>query len=59
MEEVGEHVDDHQVQIAAELDRRGLAVSAHVDELSLDLLLDAAGRSVMRSSEKPALKLVA
>lgn len=31
----GEHVDDHQLQIARELAARGLAVSAEADQLSL------------------------
>lgn len=43
-----EHVDDHQAQIAEELDRRSLAVYREVDDLSLGDLLAAAGRSVER-----------
>jgi len=42
----GEHVDDHQTQIAAELGNRGLAVSAEADELTLEHLLAAAATSV-------------
>lgn len=42
----GEHVDDHQTQIAGELDRRGLAVSVEADELTLDHLLTAASSQV-------------
>ena len=42
----GEHVDDHQIQIARELDGRGLALSIEADDLTLENLLDAAGRRV-------------
>lgn len=42
----GEHVDDHQTQIASELAGRGLAISAEADELCLDHLLTAASRVV-------------
>jgi UDP-N-acetylglucosamine--N-acetylmuramyl-(pentapeptide) pyrophosphoryl-undecaprenol N-acetylglucosamine transferase len=37
----GEHVDDHQTQIATELGNRGLAISTEADELTLDHLLAA------------------
>lgn len=48
----GEHTDDHQVLIAAELERRGLAVHAELEELSRDhLLRAAAGRVVGRQGE--------
>lgn len=42
----GEHVDDHQIQIARELSGRDLALSVEADELTLAHLLDAAGRQV-------------
>lgn len=42
----GEHVDDHQTQIAEELAGRGLAISADADQLTLDHLLAAATRRV-------------
>lgn len=42
----GEHVDDHQTQIAAELASRGLAVSAEADELTLDHLVAASTAQV-------------
>jgi UDP-N-acetylglucosamine--N-acetylmuramyl-(pentapeptide) pyrophosphoryl-undecaprenol N-acetylglucosamine transferase len=42
----GEHVDDHQTQIATELGNRGLAVSAEADELTLDHLLAASATPV-------------
>ena len=38
----GEHVDDHQTQIAGELGRRALAVSVEAEELTLEHLLAAA-----------------
>ena len=44
----GEHIDDHQAQIAAELSRRGLAISVQPEDLTLDHLRDAASRSVVR-----------
>lgn len=42
----GEHVDDHQTQIARELGARGLSRSVEADDLGLDDLLVAARRSV-------------
>lgn len=48
----GEHTDDHQVLIAAELERRGIAVHAPVEALSRDhLLRAAAGRVVSRQGD--------
>ncbi|MBF4461292.1 MULTISPECIES: glycosyltransferase [unclassified Rathayibacter] len=41
----GEHIDDHQIQIARELDRRGLAIAVAPDELTPELLLRAARRT--------------
>jgi UDP-N-acetylglucosamine transferase subunit ALG13 len=49
----GEHVDDHQTQIAAELGNRGLAVSAEADELTLDHLLAASATRVMTLPTDP------
>jgi UDP-N-acetylglucosamine transferase subunit ALG13 len=43
-----EHVDDHQVQIAAELERRGLALHRPADQLTLADLEAAAARSTVR-----------
>jgi UDP-N-acetylglucosamine--N-acetylmuramyl-(pentapeptide) pyrophosphoryl-undecaprenol N-acetylglucosamine transferase len=51
---LGEHVDDHQPQIAEELSERGLAVSVDADELSLDDLLAAAAGSVTSPAQAPA-----
>lgn len=44
----GEHVDDHQVQIAAELSRRGLAVDCPPERLDLATLVAASVRSAQR-----------
>jgi UDP-N-acetylglucosamine transferase subunit ALG13 len=52
----GEHVDDHQTQIAQELARRGLSVSVEADALTRDDLLDAAGRSVGTLAADPPLR---
>jgi UDP-N-acetylglucosamine--N-acetylmuramyl-(pentapeptide) pyrophosphoryl-undecaprenol N-acetylglucosamine transferase len=52
----GEHVDDHQIQIARELARRGLSVSVDADALTRDDLLDAAGRAVTTVAEEPPLR---
>ncbi len=45
---LGEHVDDHQIQLCDDLVRRGLAVSVDAGEVSLEHLAEAAGRSVER-----------
>ncbi len=49
----GEHVDDHQTQIATELGNRGLAVSVEADELTLDHLLSASTTRVMTLPTDP------
>lgn len=49
----GEHVDDHQTQIARELADRGLALSVEADELSLDHLREAAGKHVVTLATTP------
>ena len=49
----GEHVDDHQIQIAGELGSRGLAVSVEADDLTLDHLLTAAARGVTTLAQDP------
>jgi UDP-N-acetylglucosamine--N-acetylmuramyl-(pentapeptide) pyrophosphoryl-undecaprenol N-acetylglucosamine transferase len=52
----GEHVDDHQIQIAEELARRGLALSVEADELSYgDLLAAASGRVAAVAHDPPLL----
>ncbi|HYI38532.1 MAG TPA: glycosyltransferase [Thermoleophilaceae bacterium] len=55
----GEHVDDHQQLIAAELARRDLAVAREVDELTLDDLERAARGRVQRTASPPPLELAA
>jgi UDP-N-acetylglucosamine transferase subunit ALG13 len=53
----GEHTDDHQEQIAAELTRRGLAVAADPDQLCADDLVAAAQLSADRVEDPPAYRL--
>jgi UDP-N-acetylglucosamine transferase subunit ALG13 len=45
----GEHVDDHQNQIATELDRRSLAINVTPDELTFETLQTAAASRVVHS----------
>jgi UDP-N-acetylglucosamine transferase subunit ALG13 len=45
----GEHVDDHQWEVAAALSSRGVAISVAVETLTLDDLREAASRSVVSS----------
>jgi UDP-N-acetylglucosamine--N-acetylmuramyl-(pentapeptide) pyrophosphoryl-undecaprenol N-acetylglucosamine transferase len=52
-----EHVDDHQVETAQMLMRRGLATAVEADELTLADLEVAAGRSVARDDTPPPLEL--
>jgi UDP-N-acetylglucosamine--N-acetylmuramyl-(pentapeptide) pyrophosphoryl-undecaprenol N-acetylglucosamine transferase len=42
----GEHVDDHQLQTAEQLGKRGLAVAVDADDLTLDHLMRAAATDV-------------
>jgi UDP-N-acetylglucosamine--N-acetylmuramyl-(pentapeptide) pyrophosphoryl-undecaprenol N-acetylglucosamine transferase len=51
-----EHIDDHQIQIAAELGDRGVAVVAEVDELDVEDLQDAAKMEVVRLSDPPPVE---
>jgi UDP-N-acetylglucosamine transferase subunit ALG13 len=51
--ERGEQIDDHQVQLAAELHQRGLALTREPDSLSADDLRTAAALQV-RQVERPA-----
>jgi UDP-N-acetylglucosamine transferase subunit ALG13 len=53
----GEHVDDHQLQIAKLLPELGLAVGARVQDLTADHLLIAARRRVMSTGDPPAFRL--
>lgn len=51
-----EHIDDHQIQIAAELGGRGVAVATEVDELGFEDLQRAAEVEVRRLSDPPPLE---
>lgn len=46
----GEHIDDHQQLTAAELERRGLAVTARVEDVTVDDLIRAASGQVINDS---------
>jgi UDP-N-acetylglucosamine transferase subunit ALG13 len=52
-----EHVDDHQLEIAAMLPALGLAVGARVEELTLDHLVQAAGTRVRDNGQTPDFRL--
>jgi UDP-N-acetylglucosamine--N-acetylmuramyl-(pentapeptide) pyrophosphoryl-undecaprenol N-acetylglucosamine transferase len=54
----GEAVDDHQVQIAAQLSQRGLAVTVDAEQITFDHLLGAASKRVGAPADPPAFKLV-
>jgi UDP-N-acetylglucosamine transferase subunit ALG13 len=49
----GEHVDDHQIQIASALQDRSLSVSVDADELTLGHLLAGAARRARTLAEDP------
>jgi len=51
----GEHVDDHQVQIAREMERRGLAFMQTPEELDEGVLLAASRRAVRTIGAPPML----
>jgi UDP-N-acetylglucosamine--N-acetylmuramyl-(pentapeptide) pyrophosphoryl-undecaprenol N-acetylglucosamine transferase len=53
----GEHIDDHQAEIAAGLESLGLAISRSPDEVSLSVLLAAASQSVTSTSSPAPLTL--
>ena len=53
----GEHVDDHQEQIARELERRGLALACDVDELEPARLWKAACARVRIAGNPPPFEL--
>lgn len=53
----GEVVDDHQIQIGAELARRGLAICCEVDELTAEHLVAAAALQVRRREHVAPLAL--
>lgn len=54
----GEQVDEHQPPLARELASRGLAVGAEVEELTLDVLHEAARQSARRRELPPRFELV-
>lgn len=51
--EFGEHIDDHQLQIAREIDRLGLGLVREVDSLTEKDLTIAAGLQIVRRKELP------
>ena len=53
----GENVDDHQSLISAELARRGLALDARPETLTLDDLSEAMRRRVVERADPPRLRL--
>ena len=53
----GEHVDDHQEQIASELERRGLAFVREADELTAADLLEAAARHAQPAANAAPFRL--
>lgn len=53
----GQHVDDHQFQTAAWLDKNGLALSRKIDELTEEDLFEAAGFEVVRHEKPRSLHL--
>jgi UDP-N-acetylglucosamine transferase subunit ALG13 len=55
--EHGEAVDDHQVQIAAQLSQRGLAIAVDAAELTFEHLTRAAGMTVHEPPDPPAFEL--
>jgi len=53
----GEHVDDHQLQIAAELHDRGLAINCPVEQLGPDVIADAMARTTEIVANPPRFPL--
>lgn len=54
----GEAGDDHQAELATELQRRGLAISREADEITVEDLLSAFTMSVCRTATLPEFGLV-
>jgi len=54
---LGEAGDDHQRELAGELERRGLALSRNPDEITVDDLLATMGTGVHRSVAPPVFEL--
>jgi UDP-N-acetylglucosamine--N-acetylmuramyl-(pentapeptide) pyrophosphoryl-undecaprenol N-acetylglucosamine transferase len=55
---LGEFRNDHQLQVAAELQRRGLAVHRNASEITVDDLLTALSSGVRRADGCPAFELL-
>jgi UDP-N-acetylglucosamine transferase subunit ALG13 len=53
----GEHIDDHQKEIAAELAGSDIAITRTVEELELADLLTAANRTIARVQQPPDFQL--
>jgi len=53
----GEHVDDHQTEIARRLGDTGLVVARSVEDLEHEDLLEAASRKIARATRPPAFQL--
>lgn len=51
---LGEHVDDHQIQIAEELATRGLSITVDANKLNRNHLLEATSKRVQRSVQVAA-----
>lgn len=49
----GEHVDEHQSELAREMDSRGLALARSVDELTWQDIVESASRRVIREPADP------
>jgi UDP-N-acetylglucosamine--N-acetylmuramyl-(pentapeptide) pyrophosphoryl-undecaprenol N-acetylglucosamine transferase len=56
---LGEHVDDHQIQLAQELGGRGLAVTVEADALTYEDLVVAADSAAMTIAQAPIFETAA
>jgi UDP-N-acetylglucosamine--N-acetylmuramyl-(pentapeptide) pyrophosphoryl-undecaprenol N-acetylglucosamine transferase len=54
---LGEHVDDHQIALTKEVVRRGLGLAAEPNELTPEIMAEAAARSVARLETPPPIYL--
>jgi len=57
MKSQGEHIDDHQVQIATQFAKRGLAVMADASTIGLEHISNALTKRVTRASERQGFAL--
>ncbi|MGH3669604.1 MAG: glycosyltransferase, partial [Pseudonocardiaceae bacterium] len=53
----GEQIDDHQLQLATELARRGLAMHRDAQSITIDDMIETTGVSVHRTASPPPLEL--